>query len=214
MISIKFVRAIKFLQAEMSGRAPGSTQARELRTDRGFHPSSSGGARHTCGSPRLRPTPRLVPPKRELLEEKAPGRAATRRQALQKHAGFFGGSWFGVRRGSSPEALRKRISSRHGSGGEGTPERPIPGWTREVRGGGRWLTKGIHGVSHRISLPPAERSAANCIWSPTVQMPHAQNKENTLLNTPSASTPAPTRAEILFVTQKPEAEPPADRARR
>lgn len=43
MISIKFVRAIKFLQAEMSGRAPGSTQARELRTDRGFHPSSSGG---------------------------------------------------------------------------------------------------------------------------------------------------------------------------
>lgn len=41
MISIKFVRAIKFLQAEIGSRARGSTQTREQQTDRSFQPSSS-----------------------------------------------------------------------------------------------------------------------------------------------------------------------------
>lgn len=72
MISIKFVRAIKFLQAEM-----GSTQTREQQSDRSFQPKQQPGARHTRGSRRLRPTPRLAPPKQEQLEEKEQGRAGT-----------------------------------------------------------------------------------------------------------------------------------------
>lgn len=92
-ISIKFVRAIMFLQAGMCVRARGSTQVREQQTNSNFHPSGSSA---TCGS---------------FLQRKGAGKS--RHPARWD----FGGSWNAVEqaRGSARADLFLRWLRREGN---------------------------------------------------------------------------------------------------
>lgn len=136
MISITFVRAIKSLQAKMGGQALGSTQGREPQLDARHHQCCISLLR--AGAP----------------EEEEQGRAGSWCWLLQKHTAVLGGAallpW-------ADQALHKPLVMAQ----EGREYLSV----QFEADGRRWLTKGIHGASHCASLPPTNRSAANCLCS-------------------------------------------------